>query len=86
MVVFPGFALSAEEFAAGVILHELGHALCIGNHSDCNGGVHIMQVGAHSVTATLSGMQAAISDDEALLVRLLRVLPQGCDMNQYLLD
>jgi hypothetical protein len=80
-------------FAQGVVLHEFGHALCIGNHSEC-GDLHIMKFGAHDVPLspaipgvdTLAEMVAAISDDEARLVRYIRSLPQGINMTQYLLD
>jgi len=79
-------------YAQGVVLHEFGHALCIGNHSECT-GEHIMQVGAHNVPMTgtpgldtQAEMEAAISDDEVRLVLYIRNLPQGINMNQYLLD
>lgn len=79
-------------YAQGVVLHEFGHALCIGGHSECS-GLHIMQNGAHNVPLLgapgpdpLADMMPAISDDEVRLVRCVRDLPQGIDMNQYLLD
>ncbi|MHB8079987.1 MAG: zinc metalloprotease [Candidatus Krumholzibacteriia bacterium] len=80
-------------YAQGVVLHEFGHALCIGGHSEC-GDLHIMKEGAHYVpltgTATsdrtLADMVAAISADEVRLVLYLRNLPQGINMTQYLLD
>jgi hypothetical protein len=79
-------------FAQGVVLHEFGHALCIGNHSEC-GDLHIMKYGAHDVPLppaipgldTQGEMEAAISDDEVRLVRYIHELPQGINMNQYLL-
>lgn len=77
------------EYAQGVVLHEFGHALCIGNHSDCD--VHIMQSGARDVPdlpglTTQQEMEAAITDDEMRLVLYICALPQGINMNQYLLD
>ncbi len=81
-------------YAQGVVLHEFGHALCIGNHSECPGYMHIMRIGAHDVPLspeipgvdTQGEMEAAISDDEVRLVHYIRNLPQGVNMNQYLLD
>jgi hypothetical protein len=83
------------EYAQGVVLHEFGHALCIGNHSEC-GDLHIMTYSAHDVPLspgpewipgldTQGEMEAAISDDEVRLVRYIRNLPQGINMNQYFL-
>ncbi len=79
--------------AQGVVLHEFGHVLCVGNHSEC-GDLHIMKLGAHYVPLppaipsldTQGEMEAAISDDEVRLVRYIRNLPQGINMNQYLLN
>ncbi len=78
--------------AQGVVLHEFGHALCIGSHSEC-GDLHIMKYAAHYVPLppaipgldTQGEMEAAISDDEVRLVRYIRNLPQGVNLNQYLL-
>lgn len=80
------------EHAQGVVLHEFGHALCIGDHSEC-GDLHIMKEGARVVPFppaipgldTQGEMEAAISDDEVRLVRYIRNLPQGINMNQYFL-
>jgi hypothetical protein len=83
------------EHAQGVVLHEFGHALCIGNHSEC-GDLHIMRIGSHDVPLspgqewipgldTQGEMEAAISDDEVRLGRYIRNLPQGINLNQYLL-
>jgi hypothetical protein len=84
------------EYAAGVILHELGHALCIGGHGECEEALQIMRAGARNIPTPnpappyyqtwQSNMVAAIAAEERLVARLVRLLPQYVNMHQYQLD
>ena len=78
--------LRTPDLALGLAIHEMGHALCIGVHSDCNATdhPHIMVAGAQA--ADIADPEGAISDEEALVVRLIRYLPQYFDMRHYILD
>ncbi len=80
-------AIADPAYARGILLHELGHALCLGAHSACGGSppVHIMVVGARVVPLG-EPLAGAIGQDEAAAVRLLSRLPQLMDMRQYLRD
>jgi hypothetical protein len=73
--------LNSEAFARGLALHELGHALCLGGHSECS--LHIMTTGGHPVP-TDQTLADALHPDEVLAARYVRQLPQGQDMRQYL--
>jgi len=78
--------LRMPSLALGLAIHEMGHALCVGVHSDCSATdrPHIMVAGAQGVD--VGDPEGAISDEEALVVRLIRLLPQYFDMRHYILD
>ncbi len=78
--------LRTPDVALGLAIHEMGHALCVGVHSDCTATdrPHIMVAGAQPVDT--ADPEGAISDEEALVVRLIRHLPQYFDMRHYILD
>ncbi len=85
--------LRYENLAAGVVVHELGHALCLGAHGECEDPyLQIMRDGAHEIEAPapgeswISNMAAAIAPEERLAAHLVRLLPQRVNMHQYLLD
>jgi hypothetical protein len=67
-------------YALEVTLHEIGHALGLGNHSLCPNGVHLMN-------ASPSGMISAGGDtihvDERRAIRCVRYLPQAFPMTGY---
>jgi len=79
--VTPG--LNTLQVSREVLMHELGHALCFGGHSECGFGVHLMYIwpiGMFDIT----GEDGAISLDERNAVRCLVNLPQGVDMDQFI--
>jgi hypothetical protein len=72
-------------FAHEVMLHELGHTLCVGGHSDCDGMYHLMDWNVAGMIDAWAP-DIPISEDEFRLMRAIRNLPQGVAMNNYLLN
>jgi hypothetical protein len=68
-----------------VILHELGHALCLGGHSRCSASVHLMNAEPFGIIDA-RWPESPINDDEAAAVRCIRNLPQGVSMHHYRYD
>jgi len=76
-------SLNEPEYTLEVILHELGHALCMGDHSYCGDLVHLMWGTPGGIIAA-RWPESPINDDEAAAVRVIRYLPQATPMNQYI--
>lgn len=74
--------LTNEERALEVILHELGHALCLGGHSQCPSTAHLMNAGPIGIIQARLPL-SPINDDEVRAARAVRVLPQGIHMDHY---
>lgn len=72
-------------YAFEVLLHEIGHAFCIGGHSRCNGGIHLMQSNPQGIIAARWPL-SPISDDEVNLVKTLYGLPADLPLDIYRAD
>ncbi len=76
-------SLNNPRYAHEVLLHEIGHALCLGNHSSCDALVHLMCPSpAGIIDAHWPG--SPINDDEARAVSAIRYLPQAMPMDRFI--
>jgi len=64
-------------------MHELGHALMMGGHSDCGQGIHLMD---NAPFGMLGSEHGPVHPDERRLVRCIRALAQGTPMDHYILE
>jgi hypothetical protein len=82
--------LNDENLVVEVLLHELGHSLCMGAHSNCNDDstpIHIMSIPFVRIMEQHGGSAVeAISEDEKNAVRCIRNLPQGTPMNRFFVE
>jgi hypothetical protein len=69
-------------FALEVLLHELGHALCMGGHSTCNAGIHLMQGNPKDIIED-RWPESPISDDEVRLIHLIYMLSPDYPLDMY---
>jgi len=77
--------MATEASAIEVLLHEIGHALCLGEHSFCDGTIHLMNSDpSHIIEARYP--ESPIHDDETHAVNAIRHLPLSIDMDNYLKD
>jgi hypothetical protein len=68
-----------------VLLHELAHTFCIGGHSRCDEGIHLLQSNPIGITAQ-RWPESPISDDEVNLVRMIYALPGDHPLDIYRVD
>lgn len=69
-------------YALEVLLHELGHALCVGGHSRCGPGCHLMQPNPRGIIAA-RWPESPISDDEVRLVNTIYAFPADYPLDVY---
>jgi hypothetical protein len=79
-----GKDFSSETRATEVACHELGHALGLYGHFTGNPGTHLMESPTPNLLQT--GLDNAIHPDERRAVRAIRYLPQGLDMNRFIMN
>lgn len=72
-------------FAFEVLLHELAHAFCIGGHSRCDAGVHLLQPNPDGIIAA-RWPASPISDDEVNLIRMIYALSPSHPLDIYRVD
>jgi len=77
--------LHQPTFAFEILLHELGHALCVGQHSKCAAGTHLMQSNPARIIAA-RWPDSPISDDEVRLIHTLYRLSPFEAMDTYRVD
>ena len=73
------------QFVHTTIMHELGHVLGVYEHapSDCSSAGYLMYSAPGTTPTDPNG---GIHPDEQLLAKVIRYLPQGMEMNRYVLD
>ncbi|MFH1842142.1 MAG: hypothetical protein ABIF77_02960, partial [bacterium] len=75
--------MATEVSAIEVLLHELGHALCLGEHSFCDGTVHLMNSDPSGITQARYP-ESPINDDEVHAVNAIRHLPLSINMSSFI--
>jgi hypothetical protein len=78
-------SLNEAVYTLEVLLHELGHALCMGDHSNCGDLVHLMW-GTPAGIIAARWPDSPINDDESAAARIIRYLPQATPMDHYIND
>ena len=76
---------SQPTMAFEVLLHELAHAFCIGGHSRCDEGIHLLQSNPIGITAQ-RWPESPISDDEVNLIRMIYALSGDHPLDIYRVD
>lgn len=77
--------LTNPRYTLEVLLHEIGHGLCLGAHSNCASLVHLMGA-APSGIINANWPDSPINDDEAHAVQAIRYLPQGTPMDRFIVE
>jgi len=85
MRVLIHLGLNTPTLVLEVMLHELGHSLCLGGHSPCANHVHLMEAFPAGIIEA-RWPESPINEDEVRAVRCLRNLPQGTPMGNFLFD
>ncbi len=72
-------------FAFEVLLHEVAHAFCIGGHSLCESGVHLLRSNPQGIIAERFP-ESPIHDDEVRLIRMMYALSPFHPLGIYRVD
>jgi hypothetical protein len=75
----------ASTFAFEVLLHEVGHSLCLSGHSRCNTGIHVMEGNPQGIVAR-RWPESPIHDDEVHLVHMIYTLSPDQPLDIYRVD
>ncbi|MFT5234043.1 MAG: hypothetical protein ACI9UK_001829 [Candidatus Krumholzibacteriia bacterium] len=82
MQVYVNDAISTNQFAKEITMHEIGHGLGLFEHLQCGTSTYIMSV---SVGGSLSKPHP-IHRDEVKMVQTIKALPQNTDLSKYFLN